>query len=283
MTTGSTALVLSVVLAAQSASQAPPTFRVRADLVRVDVVVVDGTGEPVSGLTQADFTLLDRGKPQTIATFDEVAHRHPSDVEPALPAGVRRDTASNQTAQSDRLIVMVVDDLHIYKDRSKRAKGIAGSVIDTLGPASSMAVLFTSGDHSTQVTDDSARLRAAIDTLRGRQGWRRPHQAIDSQKAGHIDPEMSAETKLAILQRASDARLQDFFDNMAQYKTLQDAARLLGAGDARRKAFVLVSEGIGKDITGLFGAMAPQGDPPQGGAPYGYGDVAATTTMAPNG
>ena len=75
MTTGSTALVLSVVLAAQSATQTPPTFRVRADLVQVDVVVVDGTGEPVSGLTQADFTLVDRGKPQTIATFDEVAHR----------------------------------------------------------------------------------------------------------------------------------------------------------------------------------------------------------------
>ena len=47
---------------------------------------------------------------------------------------------------------------------------------------------------------------------------------------------------------------------MTQYKTLQDAARMLGGGDARRKAFVLLSEGIGKDLSGLFGAMAPPGD-----------------------
>ena len=32
---------------------------------------------------------------------------------------------------------------------------------------------------------------------------------------------------------------------------------MLGAGDARRKAFVLISEGIAKELTGLFGAMAP--------------------------
>ena len=178
---------------------------------------------------------------------------------------------------------MVVDDLHIYKDRSERARTIAGSVIDAFGPESSMAVLFTSGNHSTQVTEDPAPLREAIDTLRGRQVWRRPHQAIDTQNAAHIDPEMAAETKLARLQKASDARLEDFFDNMAQYKTLQDAARVLGAEDARRKAFVLVSEGIGKDITGLFGAMAPQGDPPQGGAGTGSATSPRRSTTAPNG
>jgi hypothetical protein len=37
---------------------------------------------------------------------------------------------------------------------------------------------------------------------------------------------------------------------------------MLGAGDARRKAFVLLSEGIGKDLSGIFGAMSPDGDIP---------------------
>ena len=63
---------------------------------------------------------------------------------------------------------------------------------------------------------------------------------------------------------------------MTQYKTLQDAARMLGAGDARRKAFVLLSEGIGKDLSGLFGAMAPPGEAPQGGAAYAAGNLAVS-------
>ena len=40
---------------------------------------------------------------------------------------------------------------------------------DKVGPGASMAVLFTSGEHSTQVTEDRARCSAAVDTLKGRQ------------------------------------------------------------------------------------------------------------------
>ena len=43
-------------------------IRVNTRLVEVDVVVRDKNG-PVRGLTKTDFTILDRGKPQTIATF----------------------------------------------------------------------------------------------------------------------------------------------------------------------------------------------------------------------
>ena len=58
--------------------------------------------------------------------------------------------------------------------------------------------------------------------------------------------------RLDTIARAQEVSVQQFFDNMTQYKTLEDAARILGSDDARRKAFVLVSEGIGKDLTGVF-------------------------------
>jgi VWFA-related protein len=145
-----------------------------------------------------------------------------------------------------------------------------------------MAVLFTSGDHSTLVTEDRSVLAAALDTFKGRQSWRRPHAAVDAQKGGRIDPEASAEQQLGVVQQSQDTKVQDFFDNMRQYKTLQDAARLLGSGDARRKAFVLVSEGIGKELTGLFGAMAPAGDVPEGGVAYATGGGAAATVTSSN-
>ena len=75
--------------------------------------------------------------------------------------------------------------------------------------------------------------------------------------------------------------MQTFSDNMRQYKTLQDAARMLGGGDTRRKAFVLVSEGIGKDLSGIFGAMRPQGIAPQGGLEYASGNLEALTEIPP--
>ena len=151
------------------------------------MVVVDKDGAPVRGLTAGDFALRDRGRAQAIATFDEMSHDR-MEAPVALPSSVKRDVSSNQTAQAGRLVVMVVDDLHIYKERTDRAKEIARKVIADLGPQSSMAVLFTSGEHSTLVTGDPSVLGAAVETLKGRQSWRRPHQARDAQKAPRLDP-----------------------------------------------------------------------------------------------
>ncbi len=47
-----------------------PTFRGGVNAVLVDVVVLDRDGDPVAGLTQDDFEVLEDGTPQTIATFD---------------------------------------------------------------------------------------------------------------------------------------------------------------------------------------------------------------------
>src|SRR6185436_5116940 len=81
-------LVVAVVLAALpfvSAAQAPappavpppgpqgPTLRVSVDQVVVDVVVTDADGQPVTGLTAADFEIREHGQPQPVATFSEVS------------------------------------------------------------------------------------------------------------------------------------------------------------------------------------------------------------------
>ncbi|MFQ5776939.1 MAG: VWA domain-containing protein [Terriglobia bacterium] len=58
-----------------TAQQAPPpglpatVLRVTTRLVLVDVVVTDKKGQPVTDLTREDFTLLEDGKSQRIATF----------------------------------------------------------------------------------------------------------------------------------------------------------------------------------------------------------------------
>jgi Ca-activated chloride channel homolog len=48
---------------------AAPQFTSGVDLVEVYATVTDARGEPVGGLTAADFKLLEDGEPQTIAAF----------------------------------------------------------------------------------------------------------------------------------------------------------------------------------------------------------------------
>jgi len=68
-------LVLSMLLALLSPSvdaingRGQPTFRSRTAGVRVDVLVTR-SGRPVTGLTLADFELLDNGVPQTVQSVD---------------------------------------------------------------------------------------------------------------------------------------------------------------------------------------------------------------------
>ena len=247
-------VVLALGAVALQQPQQQPTFKSRVDLVQVNVVAVDATGKHIYGLKASDFTLLDRGKPQIISTFDEVDAEHaPADqTRLRLPAAVRRDVASNHVNEVDRLVVLVIDDLHIYRGRSDKAKEVSRNVVSKLAPGGYMAVLFTSGDKSTEVTDDSSRLVAAVETLKARQSWRRPHPANDNQTPIAIRPEDEGNVALDKVNASQSVKTSDFFDNMEQFKTLQDAARMLRLSPARRKAFVLVTEGVAFNPTGAY-------------------------------
>jgi VWFA-related protein len=256
---GAAAAALATAVVAAQQQDAQPVFRARTDLVSVYVVAVDANDQPVHGLKKEDFTVSDRNKPQAIDVFDEVEHDStPSTPAFTFPASLRRDVATNNVSLDDRLVVIVADDLHIYKDRADRSKDILRMLVDKLGPKTPMALLFTSGNHSIPVTEDRSLVLNAVDTLKGRRGVRRPAEANDKQMPGmgNIDP-TNLDGRRAALATSNSSSLQDFFDNMSYYKTLQDASRMLAADDGRRKTFVVVSEGIGKDLSWLPEMRAP--------------------------
>jgi VWFA-related protein len=63
------AFCLPHLLGAQGSSPKPPFYDANEGLIRLDVVVTDHAGKPVSGIAAQDITLLDDGKPARIRTF----------------------------------------------------------------------------------------------------------------------------------------------------------------------------------------------------------------------
>ncbi len=241
----------------------PPVFKTGVELVQVDVVVRDQSGLPIHGLLAEDFVVLDRGKPQPISTFKAV--RRERDAPPSFashfPATTRLDVSSNQTLQAGRIIIVVLDDLHAFRGRDEVVKKIARQVVDDLGADSLMALLMTSGDYNVEITEDRSRLTAAIDKFKGARLIRRPMEARDNR-------------------RGRDSDLQEYDANLQLYNTLQNAARLFSASDGRRKAFVLVSENLAKDLSGILEGRNVPGDVLQGGQAYIAGDLEGMNVIA---
>src|SRR5580765_5585125 len=78
------------------------TFRANTQIVSVDVIVRDGSGAVVKGLTAADFEVLEDGKPQEIRSFafEEISD-HPKGVESAdLLAGAQAQMTADSRAKS---------------------------------------------------------------------------------------------------------------------------------------------------------------------------------------
>src|SRR4029077_16623667 len=95
------------------------TMKVQTDIVLTNVVVLDKkTGEVVRGLKESDFTILENGKPQKIASFDyqnvdEAAVLRESTTvtgKATIADLLNRDFAASPAALRDhRLIVMFFD------------------------------------------------------------------------------------------------------------------------------------------------------------------------------
>ena len=104
------------------APQAPPvTFRAEINYVEVDATVTDAKGNPVTDLTQADFEVLEDGKPQAITTFSVVNIPIVRDDRPVVTAEpIERDVQTNERADG-RLYLIVLDNWHTEPLNALRA------------------------------------------------------------------------------------------------------------------------------------------------------------------
>ena len=110
-----------------------PTFRSGVEYVQIDAVVTGKDGRSVKGLTQADFEIVERGKPQTIAAFQFIdvppTRRTVTDVKTAAPS---IDVASNVHGPEGRQWVLVIDDLHIIELHLSHTKKVVQEFLESL-------------------------------------------------------------------------------------------------------------------------------------------------------
>ena len=160
-------IVLQVLSSAMLLAQGQadlPQFRAGVELIQLDVAVLDDKRQPVRGLSQADFTVLENGVARPIRAFApvELADRTRS-AEAVWAADVPPDVATNQVGQQDgRLVIILMDRSIPVQQPTIVARRIATAAVEALGPHDLAAVVSTSNGAVQNLTADRARLLRAI-------------------------------------------------------------------------------------------------------------------------
>jgi VWFA-related protein len=154
-------LASMVLLAAVRAQQPPTTFRTGVEIVDVDVSVLDTFRRPVTGLTSADFTVLEDGKPRPVVAFTPVDLA--SRTLPTAPwlNEIAPDAQTNSLERAGRLVVVLFDRSIALTDVPS-AKRVAEAAVEQLRPADLAAIVYTEYGIPQNFTSDRGRLLAAI-------------------------------------------------------------------------------------------------------------------------
>ena len=162
---------------APPSSQQPPqpTFRASVEAVQLSVIATDSEGNPVSGLTEDDFEVLEDGVARPITTFSAVD----------IPiANVERAPGQPDVVSNDRppgrLYVIALDQMSGIS--ALRTRAFLRQFVETsLGPNDTAAVMLTTGglhESGQEFTGNRLLLLNAIDKFdggmpQGPNGWLR--------------------------------------------------------------------------------------------------------------
>ena len=156
----------SFLLAAFAPQQPPrPVFETRAELVLVDVNVVDRESKPVTGLSPADFQLEVNGQPRPIASIQFISTA-PSNATPSTP----RESAStsNETETTGRLLLFVVDEGSLRVGSSRSLLRTAQTLFERLAPGDMVGLArIPTGVGGVEFTADRKRITDGLMRVTG--------------------------------------------------------------------------------------------------------------------
>jgi VWFA-related protein len=236
---------------AAAAQQPPPvSFLVEVNYVEVDAFVTDAEGKVVTDLTAADFELLEDGKPQKVAAFARVEipiERADRAIFTTQP--VESDVQTNERVEG-RVYLIVLDDLHTDLTRAPRVKAAARRFIEqNFGVNDMAAVVYTGGraKDSQDFTNNRRLLLASIDKFTGRKFTAATVQQLENARPNPDTGQLEAGDDLDREERAFRAR--------SVMSTVRRLADFMAGVRGRRKAMLLIGEGVDYDIFQALGQL----------------------------
>ena len=212
---------------------APPAdpaavFRSGVTLVTTDVIVRDENDLFIPDLTKDDFTILEDGIQQEIASVVLVhGGRVYNQLLPPPPVqeGIILPPTRPVNDTAGRIIVILVDDLHIEANKTPKARQVFEKLADTLIHEGDLFGIVSTGPSSIRVdlTYDRSRLYSSMEKLTG-DGFT-ANELINEVAPGPRGPE-------ELRWRAHTA-----------FKTARDTVRGLEQVQNRRKAVIYFSSG----------------------------------------
>jgi VWFA-related protein len=248
-------------------------FTARAELVLVPVLVTDKSGAHISGLKKEDFTVLENGAEQKIATFEEItsdAHRYSRPKNPNEFSNSVAGAASNR-----RITIMVLDLLNTrFADQAYARQDLLKYLTQSVDQREPTALytLTRSGIHVIHdFTTDPRVLVAALHKVKGD-----AFQMVDGEEtveavtgaasvdgSAGVDPGtvQTEAQKLQTMMEDQELNFQSFQQRLAITYTLQAMQQVAQAlaGFPGRKALIWASGGFPFSVSDNTMQLAPAG------------------------
>jgi VWFA-related protein len=153
------AATLALLLALPLFAQTPyiETFEVR--LHNLDVVVTDSKGEPVRGLSRADFVVLENGKAQEVTNFSVYDTSAATATRKAAAEGAVLETPAPQPVP--RHFVFFIDELGVQKIAREKLYGAVKQFVDSMQEGDLASVVQPTSVE--KVVQEFTTDRAAVD------------------------------------------------------------------------------------------------------------------------
>jgi VWFA-related protein len=240
-------LLTSVVVSAQQAPEAVgTTLKTSARLAVVDVVVTDQNGQPVPGLRQEDFKILEDGKLQTISVFEEHTGAAPAAIKPRILPPNTFDNFPRADAP-DSLNVVLLDGLNTpIGDQSlvhqQVLKYLAGM------HANAPMAIFILSTRLRLVHGFTSDLSALLAVLNDKKSGSGPQALPSLLSGGDIHAEEQATAQLQS-QAALDPNLQASLDALRQFQAEEALSKTLN----RVSTTLLEMQHLAKYLAGFPG------------------------------
>jgi VWFA-related protein len=243
-------VLCATVVAGQQAPRAP-VFQSRVDAIEIEMRVLDRDGRAIPDLDQADVEVLENGRRQQILAFSRVSvpiAQRPAFGGPSasLPPA---DVSSNRIADSSRLFVLILDDLHVDRRNTQQVKRAARRFIEQhLQPGDLASVVYTGvrPDAAQDFTLDRRLLLAAIDKFVGR---RLPPAALERMEQYNTLFRARGRPTFEDLRDPQDG--ERAFNARSAMASIESVSAALAGVRGRRKAALLFTEGLDYDLSGL--------------------------------